>query len=225
MMATVAASEREEEIAQRNCDHLAGREKCLAGIAIDHRPEERAEHEEDADDAEDNGRVREKQDLDQNEDDAEHEKRDDFPARQASQIMAEEKKRETNRGNNPRHARARNLELEISANDSQEEKQRRERRDPKREPLEAAGIERQPARLSVRPFRARSCDRIGDAVGQERFAVDLLGRFLRGQSQERAFRMHDAVADFHFLLLVMKASPMSGLWPLRVAELRMSADQ
>ena len=121
-------NDREEEIAHRNRDHLAGREKCLAGIAIDHRPEQRGEHEKHADNAEDNGRVREEHDLDQDEDDAEHEKGDDFPARQPSQIVAQEKKRETNRGKNPGQTRARNLEFEIRANDSEEKKQGRELR-------------------------------------------------------------------------------------------------
>ena len=67
-----------------------------SGVAIDHGPKERGEHEEDADHAEDNGRVREKQDLDQDEDDAENEERDDFPAGQAGQIVAEKKERKTN---------------------------------------------------------------------------------------------------------------------------------
>ena len=45
-------------------------------------------------------------------------------------------------------------------------------------------------------------DGIGDAVGQDRFAVDLLRRLLRVQGQERSFRVNDAIADFYFLLLV-----------------------
>ena len=88
------------------------------GVAIDHRPEERGEHEEYADNAEDNCRVREKHDLDEHEGDAEHEKGYDFPARQASEIVAKEKKRETKGGDDPRQTRARNLKLEIGANDS-----------------------------------------------------------------------------------------------------------
>ena len=38
-----------------------GRQKSLARVAIDHRPEKRGEHEENADDAEDDGGVAEKQ--------------------------------------------------------------------------------------------------------------------------------------------------------------------
>jgi hypothetical protein len=39
--------------------------------------------------------VREKQNFDQDENDSENKERDDFPASQASQIMAEKKERET----------------------------------------------------------------------------------------------------------------------------------
>ena len=56
--------------------------------------------------------------------------------------------------------------------------------------------------FQVRPFSHRSGHGIGNAFGEKRFAVDLLGRFLRVQGQQRAFRVDDAVADFHFLVLV-----------------------
>ena len=45
-------------------------------------------------------------------------------------------------------------------------------------------------------------DGIGDVIGEEWFAVDLLRRLLRVQCQQRPFRMNDAVADLHFLVLV-----------------------
>ena len=79
-MTMTRADDRDEEIKQWNGEHLAGREKILAGIAIDHRPKQRSEHEKDADNAENNGRVREKKNLDQDENDAENKERDDFPA-------------------------------------------------------------------------------------------------------------------------------------------------
>ena len=68
----------------------------MIGIAIDHCPEERGENEESADHAKDDGGVGEEEDFDENEGNAEHEKYDCFPSRQAGQIMTEEKENETN---------------------------------------------------------------------------------------------------------------------------------
>ena len=79
--------------------------------------------------------------------------------------------------------------------------------------------------LSNSPFSHRSSNGIGDAIGQHRFAVDLLGRFLRVQRQERTFRVHHAVADFHFLLLVHERFADVGVVSVRLAVPRTSADQ
>ncbi len=54
------------------------------------------------DHANDNGRVREKQDFGKNKDDAEHEEGDHFPTGQPSQIVPEEKERKTNRRHDSR---------------------------------------------------------------------------------------------------------------------------
>ena len=70
--------------------------------AIKSYREERAKHEEHTNNAEDNCRVGEKQDFDKDKNNAEHKKSNDFPARQASQIVAKEEKRETKCSNNPR---------------------------------------------------------------------------------------------------------------------------
>src|SRR5204862_3533839 len=105
-----------------------------------HCPEQRTQDEEYANHAEDNCRVGEKQDLDQDKDNADHEKSDGFPARQASQIMAEEEKGETKGGDNPGQTRAWNLEFEISADDAEEKEQGCELRDPEREPFKSGGI-------------------------------------------------------------------------------------
>ena len=67
--------------------------------------------------------------------------------------------------------------------------------------------------------------RVGDPFGQERFAVGPRGRFLRGEGEKRALGMDDAVSDLHFLVSFIKASPTSGLCPLRFAEPRINADQ
>ena len=64
MMTIEAADEREEEIAQRDREHMAGREESFARITIDHGPEQRRQHEKHADDAEDDRGVREEKDLD-----------------------------------------------------------------------------------------------------------------------------------------------------------------
>ena len=131
---------------------------------------------------------------------AEHEEGDNFPAGQPSQIVAEEKKRETKRRDHPGHAGPRDLEFEVGANDSKQEQQGRELRDPKSDSLKPAWIQGhegpfQPGLLREIP------DRFDDALREQWFAVDDLGRLLGRQRQERTFRMHDAIADLYFLLL------------------------
>ncbi len=100
----------------------------------------------------------------------------------------------------PGHAGSRDLELEVSANNSKQEQQRRELRDPKGDSLESAWIQRDQSTFQA-GFPREILDRFGDACGEQWFAVDYFGRLLRSQRQERPFRMHHAVADFHFLLL------------------------
>ena len=77
--------------------------------------------------------VREKKDFDQDEHDSENEERNNFPASEPSQIMAEEKECETNCRDNSGPCHAGNLEFQIRAEDSTKQQQRRERSDPKRE--------------------------------------------------------------------------------------------
>src|SRR5205823_5312818 len=98
----------------------------FAGITIDHGPKQRGQHEKDADYAEDNGRVGEEKDFDQNKNHSEHEKGDDFPTGEPGEIMSGKEKRETDRGDDPRHAHARHFEFEISADDPEQQKQGRE---------------------------------------------------------------------------------------------------
>jgi hypothetical protein len=68
----------------------------LPGITIDHRPDERSKHEQNAQDSKDNCRVSEKQYLNQNENDAENKEAYDFPSCQPGKVMPEEEKREAN---------------------------------------------------------------------------------------------------------------------------------
>src|SRR4029453_10500727 len=89
------ANDGDEQIKQWNGEHFAGREKILPRIAIDHRQKKRSEYEKNAYDAEKNRAVREKKNFDQDENDSENKERNDFPASQAGQIMAEEKESET----------------------------------------------------------------------------------------------------------------------------------
>ena len=82
---------RDEHVKQRHRKHFAGREKILTRVAIDHRPQQRSEHEEDADNPENNRAMREKENLDEHENQSENEQRNDFPAGQPGEIMPEEK--------------------------------------------------------------------------------------------------------------------------------------
>src|SRR5947209_10054552 len=77
----------DEQISQRGREHVSGGENFFAGITIDHGPEERREHQENADSSEDNRRMGEEQDLDQDEDNAENKERDHFPAGEPGEIV------------------------------------------------------------------------------------------------------------------------------------------
>src|ERR1041384_5885879 len=125
--------------------------------------------------------MREEKNFDENQGDTENKKRDYFPARQAGEIVAEKEERETDRRNDSRQRRAWNFEFEPGANDSAEQEHRRERGDPKREPLKPGWMNRYHAAFEVR-FLCKIDNRIGHAVGKQRLAVDLLGRFLRIKS-------------------------------------------
>src|SRR5262249_25751296 len=73
---------------------------------------------------------------------AQNEERHHFPAGQPGEIMAEKEKREADCGNNSGHRCAWNFKFEISAKNSAEQKQWRERSDPKRELLESSWSQR-----------------------------------------------------------------------------------
>ena len=70
---------------------VPGREKRLAGIAVDHRPEERAKDKQDSDHPDENGGVRENQNFREDKTDAENEECDHLPACETREIVAEEK--------------------------------------------------------------------------------------------------------------------------------------
>src|SRR6266513_2288217 len=144
--------DRDKHVKQRHLEHLAGREEILTRITIDHRPQQRSEHEENSDNTKNNRAVREEKYLDQHENHSENEQRDDFPAGEAGQIMAEEEQRETNRRDDPGPCCAGNLELEIRTEDSAEQQQRRKRSDPKRNLLEASWLDRDDVAFESRFF-------------------------------------------------------------------------
>ncbi len=128
--------------------------------------------------------------------------RDHFPAGQPGKIMPEEKERKTNDGDDSGNAEPGNLELD-------------DRRREFRLTIRAARAAVSQNASCSKPlgsncttspfkpaFRIRSGNRLGDAVGQDRFAIDFFRRFLRVEGKERAFWMNHAIADFHFLVLV-----------------------
>ena len=134
--------------------------------------------------------------------------------------MTEKEEREAKDRDDAGDAEPRNLELEIGAEDSAQQQERREFVSQKANCSNPLGSNCTTAPCRFGLFH-QVRDRLGDALGKKRFPVDLLGRFLRVQGQERAFRMDDAVAELHFLLLVHE-----GLADLRVmaVTLRGAAD-
>src|SRR5436305_13534193 len=148
----------------------------------------------------------EEQDFNENESNTENEEHDCFPSSQAGEIMSQEKENETNSGDDAGQSRARDFELEISANDANKQKQRRKRRDPKSELFEAGW--RQPNKLAAQfSLFCNVLDGCRDSVCQHRLSIDRLGGFFGVQSQKRTFRVHNAVADFHFLVLIHERLP------------------
>src|SRR6266403_6160712 len=150
-----------------------------------------------ADYAEDDGREREEKNLNQDQDPTENEEPDNFPTREAGQIMAGEKERETDRGDDPGHADAGHFEFEIRADNAEQQEKRREGCDPESQPFEAARLDSDQGAFEA-GFFSQVSYRIGNPVREQGLSVDLLGGLLRVQCQQRSFWVHDAVADFHF---------------------------
>src|SRR6266571_6286231 len=143
----------------------------------------------------------EEKDLDDHERETENKNRDHFPAGETGQIMSEKKEGEADRGNNSRQGCSRNFEFKISAHNSGKQKQRRECREPKRELLEASGIDRNDVAFEVR-FFYKIDNRLGNTVGEQRFPIYFFRRFLGIESEQCSLRMNHAIADLHFLVLV-----------------------
>ena len=132
---------------------------------------------------------------------SENEERNDFPAGEPGQIMAEEKERETNCRDNSGQRRAGNFELEIRAENSTEQQQRRERRDPKRDLLEAGWFDRDDVAFES-GFFVRST--IESAMPSASNGLPLIRSVASCALRVRtaSFGMNDAVADFYFLVFV-----------------------
>ena len=81
------------------------------------------------------------QNFDNDQRHSQNKKPNDFPSCQAGEIVAEKKECETNRRNDSRQTCSGNFEFEISADDASQQKQGRQRRDPKGKLFEAGGIE------------------------------------------------------------------------------------
>ena len=143
----------------------------------------------------------EEQDFNDDKHHSQNEERDDFPAREPGEVVTEKEQRKTDRGKDPRPGDAGDFEFEVSADDTAEQKQWGERGNPKGKLLETRRLKCNYIRFQ--PGLLHKVDnRIGDAVGQQRFTTDSFRRFLRVQRQDRSFRVNDAIADFHFLVLV-----------------------
>src|SRR5438094_1936828 len=122
--------------------------------------------------------MREKENLNQHENYSENEERNDFPAGESGQIVAEEKQSETNCRDDPGPRRSRNFEFQIRAEDSTQQQQRRERSDPKRDLLEAGRFDSGNVALES-GFLGQIGNRISDAFCEQRFVVDPFSSFLR----------------------------------------------
>src|SRR5690242_2639369 len=141
------------------------------------------------------------QDFNENESNTQNKEHDCFPSSQAGQIMSQEEENETNSGDDAGQSRPRDFKLEISANDSNKQKQRRKRRDPKSELFESGRLQANKLAAEFSLF-CKVIDRCGDSICQDRLSIDRLACFLGVQSKKRTFGVHNAVPDFHFLVLV-----------------------
>ena len=146
--------------------------------------------------------MREDENFRQHENDAENEKRRHFPARQTGEVVAEEKEPEANRGENAGHAGAGNLEFEVGEDHAAEQEERREGGNPETR----AARSRPVASATTSPLRPAFCttSAMESAMPSARTGLPSMRTvgFLRGQREQGALRVDDAVADFHFLLLV-----------------------
>ena len=135
----------------------------MAGITIDHRPEQGREHEKYTNDTEDDRAMCEEQYLDQDENHSENKERNDLPAGEAGQVMPKEKEGETNHRDYswPRHARY--FKFQIRTENSSQQKQWRKGCDPKRELLETSRFDRDFVSFETGFFDEIS-HRIGDAL-------------------------------------------------------------
>ena len=131
----------DEQVQHGRHQHSAGGKKILAGVAINHGPEDRSEHEKNSRYTHDNGRVGEEQDLEQDQDDPEDEQGHDFPARQSRQVMAEKEQGEANGRQDSRQAGSRNFEFKIGANDATQEEKRGQGGNPQGQALKTGGSE------------------------------------------------------------------------------------
>src|SRR5207253_9870213 len=177
-----------------------------------HCPQQRCDNQKHAENSENDCAVREEKYFDQYQNHSQNEERDDLPAGEAGEIMAQEKECETNRRDNagPRHAG--NLKFQIRSENSAKQQQWRERSDPKCELLEASWLDLDDVALES-GFLGQIGNRIDNAFREQRFAVDLFGGFLGIEGKDCAFWMDDAVADFYFLLFVHECLGEVGIMP------------
>ena len=145
--------------------------------------------------------MREDEDFGEHERDAENEKRGHLPARQAGKVVAEEKEREADGRENTGQAGTGNFEFEPGKENTAEQKKRCERGDPKSQPLEAGRLDGDDLAFET-GFLHDLGHGVGDPFGENRFAIDPGGGFLRAQGEEGTLRVNDAVADLHLFLLV-----------------------
>ena len=116
--------------------------------------------------------------------------------------MAGEKQQEADRREDAWHDGAGGFEFNVGTDDSAEEQERGEERDPLREDFEPGRLDLDDGPRIQARLLADFIDVLGDPRGQDRAVPDDLHRLLRAQREERALGVDDLVADFDFLVEV-----------------------
>src|SRR5205085_10455864 len=104
-------------------EHSAGREEGLFRVMVDHCSAERRNDEKHTEDAENDRAVREEKYFDEYQNQSCNEERNNLPAGESGEIMAEEKQCETSRRDDAGPCHAGNLKFQIRSDDSAKQQQ------------------------------------------------------------------------------------------------------
>ena len=172
----------EAEICEGPDEHLGRRPPGLVRVPVHHGPDERADHEHGPRDSR-KERTSEDQQLQEHKDETDHEEHDDLVAGEPRDVVAREEKREADQRHRPGNSKAGRLELDVRTDDTAEEEQGREGREPEGNALEACGVD--PAdlagELGVREHRIQGGR---DGRGEHGLALEHTDCLLRAEREQ-----------------------------------------